>query len=249
MCDKFYKHDETLAQEEDVQEFVIPVLVGEASERNLLMDMSDATVQTTQDKKSISFEGLENFNDEECYKKPAGGKDCGFSDESEFDGVHRRLGEDQHKTQASQTSEKEEEEEGLAAGEGEKVKRLAKRVFSEEDEPYMNRLLHIRNGGGFREDAHFADYQNDFMAAVREVLHKFREPVDESKGEVAAYRNLRDRDLRLENQATHVDDKPRSQTVRTTTVNLKVQGNKYNNKENNTRYQNSTTIFIAYIYR
>ncbi|KAK4317819.1 hypothetical protein Pmani_011143 [Petrolisthes manimaculis] len=195
-------------KEEDVQEFVIPVIVGEASERNLLMEMSDATSQTTQRReKGISFEGLENFNDEECHKKPAGGKDCGFIEESDVDAVHRRLGEDQQKTQASQTSG-----EGEQTVEAEKMRRV-KRVYQEEDEPYMNRLLNIRSGGGFHEDSHFAGYQNDLKAAIKEVLHKFREPVDESKGEMAAYRNLRERDLRLENQATHIDEKPLSQTV------------------------------------
>ncbi|KAK3868592.1 hypothetical protein Pcinc_026027 [Petrolisthes cinctipes] len=194
-------------KEEDVQEFVIPVIVGEASERNLLLEMSDATSQKTQREKGASFEGLENFNDEECHKKPAGGKDCGFIDESDVDAVHRRLGEDKQKTQASQTSG-----EGEQTVEAEKMRRV-KRVYQEEDEPYMNRLLNIRTGGGFHEDSHFAGYQNDLKAAIKEVLHKFREPVDESKGEMAAYRNLRERDLRLENQATHIDEKPLSQTV------------------------------------
>lgn len=93
----------------------------------------------------------------------------------------------------------------------------ALRKLLEEDESYIkhkNRTIPIDNRGIFFEDGDFSVWQKCFLSAVKDVLNKFHEP-SSTKGDLAAYRELRQRDLKLENQAAYVDENTHAHTVST----------------------------------
>ncbi|ROT62311.1 heat shock protein 21 [Penaeus vannamei] len=67
------------------------------------------------------------------------------------------------------------------------------------------RVLHIERRGAFAEDYCFANVRNSFSQAVREVLEKASEWTCRSDA-MHNYRRLRQRDLKLENQAVGILD-------------------------------------------
>lgn len=141
------------------------------------------------------MEKNENLNDEDDYKKTTVTKKCTFAD-NEVDAGHGRLEEE---------GEEDESKSGMAA-----LRRLL-----EEDESYIknkNRVVPISTKGIFYGDACFSDLREGFLSAVKDVLTKFHEPSC-AEGDLVAYRGLRQRDLKLENQAAYVDEDTSAHTV------------------------------------
>lgn len=145
----------------------------------------------------MKVEKNENLNDEnDDYKKTTATKKCTFADETEVDAAHRRIEEE---------GEEDESKSGMAA-----LRRLL-----EEDESYIknkNRSVPIATRGIFYGDACFSGLREGFFSAVKDVLNRFHEPSSE-EGDLAAYRGLRLRDLKLENQAAYVDEDTSAHTV------------------------------------
>ncbi|XP_064079467.1 LOW QUALITY PROTEIN: uncharacterized protein LOC135196549 [Macrobrachium nipponense] len=71
--------------------------------------------------------------------------------------------------------------------------------------PDTKRVLPISFRGHFCSDAFFYDYQESFKTAISDVLLKFNEK-SATTDDITAYRNLRLRDPKLENQAFHVQE-------------------------------------------
>lgn len=86
-------------------------------------------------------------------------------------------------------------------------------TFADEDEymyenpvyPTGSRYLPITRKGLFTQDHYFEDVRPNFSQAVRDVLEMSREWTVKDKA-MENYRNLRDRNLKLENQAFCVSD-------------------------------------------
>ncbi|KAK7067254.1 hypothetical protein SK128_020019 [Halocaridina rubra] len=71
--------------------------------------------------------------------------------------------------------------------------------------PNGKRTLPISIRGHFISDPYFTDFQDNFKAGISDVLSKFNEK-SASLDNTTAYRNLRFRDPKLENQAFHVQE-------------------------------------------
>nr|QOV08711.1 HSP21 [Macrobrachium nipponense] len=67
------------------------------------------------------------------------------------------------------------------------------------------RYLPVSRKGSFLEDMFFKDFQNDFQAAVKDVLVKCRQCFDMTDY-MTAYRNLRQKELKVENQALYAQE-------------------------------------------
>lgn len=117
--------------------------------------------------------------------------------DNEVDAVHRRVQDDGEEEDDSKT--------GMAS-----LRRLL-----EEDETFIkhkNKSIPIDNKGVFFNNKDFSDWQQCFLSAVKDVLLKFNEP-SSPEGDLAAYRGLRQRDLKLENQAAYVDENLQAHSV------------------------------------
>ncbi|XP_069956757.1 uncharacterized protein [Cherax quadricarinatus] len=69
----------------------------------------------------------------------------------------------------------------------------------------LNRILPVSLKGTFFNDSFFEDSRESFVTAVKNVLKKTREG-SYLCDDITSYRNLRQRDLRSENQAVHVEE-------------------------------------------
>ncbi|KAK8399063.1 hypothetical protein O3P69_004263 [Scylla paramamosain] len=166
------------------QDVVIPVQV-------------ESSADTNKTEQAISVEKRVNFNEDDDHNKMTLNKDCAFGDNNEVDAVHRRLQED--------GEEEDDSKSGMAS-----LRRLL-----EEDETYIkhkNKPIPIDNKGVFFNNRDFSDWQQCFLSAVKDLLNKFNEP-SSPEGDLAAYRGLRQRDLKLENQAAYVDENLQAHTI------------------------------------
>lgn len=166
---------------------VVPVQFGSSAETTTKESFGKTQLEMTSEKN-------ENLNDDSDCKKSTATKDCTFADEA--DAVHRRLEEE---------GEEDESKSGMAA-----LRRLL-----EEDETYIknkNRTVPINNKGIFYRDTCFSHLLEGFLSAVKDILTKFHVPSSEGE-DLAAYRDLRQRDLKLENQAAYVDEDTSAHTV------------------------------------
>ena len=149
-----------------------------------------------------SKENMSNVEQEISMKKNTNLNDNNKSEaanQNVVDAAHRRLEEE---------GEEDESKSGMAS----------LRKLLEEDESYIkhkNRTIPIDNKGMFFKDKGFSDWQECFLSAVKDVLTKFHQPSSEDGGALAAYRRLRQRDLKLENQAAYVDENAQAHTVST----------------------------------
>lgn len=172
------------------QDIVIPVQVEASAETGKNLNTAEQTIAVEKDA---------NLNDEkDDHKKTTASKDCAIGDNTEVDAVHKQLEEE---------GEEDDSKSGMAA----------LRKLLEEDESYIkhkNRTIPIDSKGVFFEDRDFSDWQQCFHSAVKDVLNKFHEP-SSAEGDLAAYRGLRQRDLKLENQAAYVDENLHAHTVST----------------------------------
>ena len=72
--------------------------------------------------------------------------------------------------------------------------------------------LPITKKGGFFEDTFFEDCRKHYQTAVKQVLQKFN-VTSTGTDDITSYRNLRQKDLREENQVATVDDEEQFQKV------------------------------------
>lgn len=170
--------------------------------------MCNMNSENTHQKKNVSCKMQINYNDDDFEKEATRSKNLTFTDDSEGDAVHRRLERDQHSSRRDGEAVTSHD---LATDVGGNTSGVSQHYQVEFDEKYKNRLLPITTRGQFSDDSFFRDCRINFKAAVKEVLQKAQEP--SSDDEIAAYRSLRRRNLKLENQAVHVDDDLRYQTV------------------------------------
>ncbi|XP_071551064.1 LOW QUALITY PROTEIN: uncharacterized protein [Panulirus ornatus] len=159
--------------------------------------------ENTQHKKNISCKIKIDYEEDDVSRESTGSKTSTFADENESDAVHRRLASDQ---QSSKRGGEAATSDAWATDAGDVSEHY------EFDEKYKNRSLPIKTRGLFSDDTFFRDCRLNFKTAIKEVLQKAQE-TPSSDDEVAAYRSLRRRDLKLENQAVHVDDDLSYQTI------------------------------------
>ncbi|KAG0725432.1 Heat shock protein 22 [Chionoecetes opilio] len=160
------------------------------------LEASSDNVNLMQTEQEISIEKSANISDDkDDYKQTAASKDCAMGD-SEADTVHKQSEED---------GEEDESKSGMAA----------LRKLLEEDESYIknkNRAIAIDSKKVSFQGDDFSHWHEHFFSAVKEVLNKFHEQ-SSSEGDLAAYRQLRQRNLKLENQAAFVDENSQALTV------------------------------------
>lgn len=107
--------------------------------------------------------------------------------------------------------ERHSRERSLVADETKKEDRLTpsrdtrRRPSSTPLNPDAKRVLPISFRGHFCSDAFFDEYHESFKTAINDVLLKFNEK-STTTDDITAYRNLRLRDPKLENQAFHVQE-------------------------------------------
>lgn len=80
------------------------------------------------------------------------------------------------------------------------------------DSDTLGRVLPINRKGGFFEDSYFEDCRQHFQKAVKQVLQQCN-VTSTQNDDIATYRDLRQRDLREENQVATVDDEEQFQKV------------------------------------
>ncbi|MPC09949.1 Heat shock protein 22 [Portunus trituberculatus] len=157
----------------------------------------ESSADSSKIEQGISVEKRVNFNEDDDHDKMALNKECASKDNNEVDAVHRRLQEE--------GEEEDDSKSGMAA-----LRRLL-----EEDETYIkhkNKSIPIDEKGVFFNNRDFSGWQQCFLSAVKDLLNKFNEP-SSPEGDLAAYRKLRQRDLKLENQAAYVDENLQAHTI------------------------------------
>ncbi|KAG7158672.1 uncharacterized protein LOC121878296 [Homarus americanus] len=198
--------DESLVDQTRKQ--AIPVQVNVTQEyqsrrsSELNADDWDQSLDNEQQKTSGYQERI-NFDDDNTHKLAAEKKDCTFLEQTEGDAVHRRLEKERHTAKYDLGEDDSETESGRSVRQEEEV-----------DPVYKNRFLSIKTRGPFSGDSFFLESRQNFKSAVRDVLKKFNGGLSsDSDDDIATYRDLRLRDLKLENQAVHVDEDVYTQTI------------------------------------
>nr|XP_045595160.1 uncharacterized protein LOC123756146 [Procambarus clarkii] len=188
---------------DQTKEHAIPVQI---KTQNQLEKSSEVKVEAcerisenAQQKTSGAQETSVNFDNAATYKDAAE-KNCSFREESDNDAVHPRLlQEGRAKFESDDDTE------------AESVTKTKEHV--EIDPAYKNRLLPIKIRGLFSDDSFFLESRQNFKTAIKDVLKKYHEVPSQDDDGLSSYRNLRLKDLKLENQAAHVDDDRYTQMI------------------------------------